>query len=66
MTRLIVPDMTCDGCMHAVTRAVRTLDAAAKLQIDLDAKTVDIESSHSRAVLAEAIRDAGFTVEASP
>ena len=65
MTEFQVPDMTCSGCVIAVTRAVQGIDQAAKVAADLDTKRVRIDSSATAAALAEAVRDAGFTVEAA-
>ena len=45
-----------------MTTAVRDLDAAATLQADLATKLVRIESTAAKAAVAEALRDAGFTV----
>jgi copper chaperone len=64
MTQFKVPDMTCSGCVGAVTQAVRGLDAKAEVRADLDTKLVRIDSVLTDAALAEAVRDAGFTVEA--
>jgi copper chaperone len=57
-----VSDMTCSGCAKAITGAVHDLDAAAKVDVDLDAKLVTVASSASAEAVAEAMRDAGFTV----
>lgn len=65
MTEFRVPDMTCSGCIGAVTRAVQDVDGAAKVAADLDTKLVRIDSALPRDALAEAVRDAGFTVEAA-
>lgn len=65
MTRFKVPDMTCSGCVGAVTRAVQGLDAKAEVSADLDTKLLRIDSGLADAALAEAVREAGFTVEAA-
>lgn len=66
MTRFAIPDMTCDGCVGGVTRAVQGVDPAARVAADLTAHTVDIESGATATVLAAAIADAGFTVHPAP
>ncbi len=58
-----VPDIHCDGCVRALTSAVRELDGAAILHADLDTKLVRIETTAADAAVADSIRDAGFTVE---
>ncbi len=62
MTRFAIPDMTCQGCVGSVTRAVLALDPAARVAADFERHIVDIESGATAAALAEAIADAGFTV----
>ena len=60
-----VPDMHCDGCIRALTGAVRGVDGQATLAADLETKQVQVTSTASFAALAEAMRDAGFDVEAA-
>jgi copper chaperone len=60
-----VPDMHCDGCVRSLTGAVQRVDSQAKLQADLDHKRVQVTSSAAADALAEAMRDAGFEVEAA-
>jgi copper chaperone len=64
MTELRVSDIHCDSCIRAMTGAVRDLDEKATLHADLATKLVRVETTASDAAVAEAIRDAGFTVEA--
>jgi len=59
-----VPDMTCDGCVRALTGAVRDVDGDARLEADLVSKQVRVASTVSAESLAAAMREAGFTVEA--
>ncbi len=60
-----VPDIHCDGCVRALTGAVRDLDDTASLEADLQTKQVRVETTAPDEAVAEAIRDAGFTVEAA-
>jgi copper chaperone len=62
MSRFRVPDIHCDGCIRALTSAVRDLDGNAVLHADLETKLVRVETTAADAAVAEAIRDAGFTV----
>lgn len=59
-----VPDMTCQGCVRALTGALHDVDASAVVQADVETKQVHVVSDAPVGALAEAIRDAGFTVEA--
>ena len=61
MIEFRIDDMTCGHCASTITKAVRSLDQAAKVEIDLAAKRVRVESPVGPLKLAEAIRLAGFT-----
>jgi len=64
MPNFRVPDMTCQGCVRVVTGAVKDIDAAAQVDVDLDSKQVRVASTAAPDALAAAMREAGFTVEA--
>jgi copper chaperone len=55
-----IPDMTCQGCANAITRAVNRLDPAATLDVDIAGKTVKIASMLPEQRLIEVIEAAGF------
>jgi copper chaperone CopZ len=65
MSQFRVPDIHCDGCIRALTGAVKDLDDKATLHADLTTKLVRVDTSAGDAAVAEAMRDAGFTVEAA-
>jgi copper chaperone len=65
MTRFTVPDMTCGGCVKAITSAIQRLDPAAQVAADLDTHTVEIASTRPASDLALAIDAAGFTAQAA-
>lgn len=56
-----VSDMTCGHCVATITKAVKALDGAARVDSDLASHKVDIESSAAPSRIEAAIRDAGFT-----
>ena len=58
-----VNGMTCGGCARAVTNAVKSVDAAANVQVDLAAKRVTVESAADAAKVRSAIEEAGYEVE---
>ncbi|MGE0225039.1 MAG: heavy-metal-associated domain-containing protein [Acetobacteraceae bacterium] len=60
-----VPDMTCSGCVRALTGAVKDVDADASVEADLDSKRITVASSAAPDALAAAMREAGFTVDAT-
>ncbi|MFL9911029.1 heavy-metal-associated domain-containing protein [Paraburkholderia sp. RL17-337-BIB-A] len=55
-----IPDMSCGGCANAITRALTSLDPAAKLDVDVPAKIVTVTSALPTARIIEAIAEAGF------
>ena len=62
MTTFRVPDIHCEGCISAMTAAVRE-DPTATLAANLDTKRVTVISGEALETLTRAIEDAGFTVE---
>lgn len=57
-----VEDMTCGHCASAITKAVRAVDAGAKVEVDLAAHLVHIDPTEADAAgLREAIQQAGYT-----
>ena len=57
-----VDDMTCGHCASAITRAVRAVDAGAKVAVDLAAHRVSVEPTEADAEeLRAAIAEAGYT-----
>jgi copper chaperone len=60
MMELTLPTMTCGHCVRAVSETVRRVDAAAKVDVDLPAKTVRIESQHARQEFERALAEQGY------
>jgi copper chaperone len=57
-----VEGMTCRHCEKAVTKALLSLDAQAKIVIDRTHNTVQVASEKTREALAQAIADEGYRV----
>ena len=64
MAQFLVTGMTCGGCARSVTKALKGVDAGAKVEVDLARKLVSVESQADVAALAGAIQAAGFGVSA--
>jgi copper chaperone len=60
MIELSVKDMTCGHCVGAVTRAVKAVDPAAGVDVDLSSKRVRVESGAPTQALIRALDDAGY------
>ena len=56
-----VPDMTCGGCVSAITAAVKRADPAATVLADLTSQDVRVTGSVPDAALLAASEDAGFS-----
>ena len=56
-----VEDMTCGHCASAISQAIAGVDKAARTNVDIQQKLVQVSSTASTAELAEAIREAGYT-----
>jgi copper chaperone len=65
MIEFQVGDMTCGHCVGRVTKAVKDVDAAATVNIDLDKKRVSIDSGHGPEEFQAAIAEAGYTPKAA-
>ena len=61
MLDLTIPDMTCGGCARGVTAAIKAVDPAAELTIDIDTHRVQVKTSASAAMVKNAVIEAGFT-----
>jgi len=55
-----IPAMSCGHCVSAVTQAVKALDPAAQVDVDLASKKVVVETSQDRQAVAAALADAGY------
>lgn len=61
MTTFTVNDMTCGHCASTISKAVRDVDAAAKVEFKMDQKQVVIDSALDADEFATAIKEAGYT-----
>ena len=61
--QLKVPSIVCEGCAETITKAVKSVDADAQVDVDVSAKTVKVEGSQSEASIKQAIAATGHTVE---
>ncbi len=60
MTKLKVPEMSCGHCKAAIEKAVADVDADARVRVDLENRTVSIESSIADAALIDALKAGGY------
>ncbi|MNP36503.1 Copper chaperone CopZ [compost metagenome] len=60
-----VQGMSCGHCVKAITQAVQAKDPAADVQIDLGAKTVQVQSSLPADAVLAAIKEEGYEASAA-
>ncbi|MGE5652164.1 MAG: heavy-metal-associated domain-containing protein [Bacillota bacterium] len=58
-----VEKMSCGGCAGRVTKAIRQVDSAAQVDVDLQSKQVRVTSAADAPVLAAAIARAGYPAQ---
>ncbi len=61
--KLKIPNIKCSGCAETITEAITTMEPDAKVDVDVDAKTVTVESAASEETIKQSIVAAGYTVE---
>lgn len=61
MLRYQVDDMSCGHCVQAITAAVKGVDPAAQIAIDLQTKALEVATTATGAAVREAICGAGYT-----
>lgn len=65
MYELQVNGMSCGGCANSVKRTVQAIDSSAKVDVDLQSKTVRVTTAASLEDVRAAITGAGYPVTAS-
>ncbi|HXH04363.1 MAG TPA: cation transporter [Candidatus Competibacteraceae bacterium] len=60
-----VEGMSCGHCVKAITQALRAEDPRAEVEVSLESGQVRVRSERDAALLAEAIREAGYEVRAT-
>lgn len=58
--QLKVPKIACAACVNTVTKAVKSVDATAKVEADTKTKMVNIETQQSEAEIKKALTNAGY------
>ncbi|MDR5751315.1 MULTISPECIES: heavy-metal-associated domain-containing protein [unclassified Caballeronia] len=56
-----VEDMSCGGCAKSITNAVKQVDPAASVEVDIAKKTVRVSSPVSSEDVLSAINAAGYS-----
>ncbi|MBE9062593.1 heavy-metal-associated domain-containing protein [cf. Phormidesmis sp. LEGE 11477] len=59
---LNVPSIKCEGCGDTITKEIKVHDADAKVSVDIENKTVEVDSTMSESSVKQAITSAGHEV----
>lgn len=58
-----IPAMSCGHCAGAITKAVKALDPAAQVHMDLASKKVVVQTSQDRQAVAAVLAQAGYPAQ---
>lgn len=58
-----VPSLVCKGCATYIKEVVKTADRDADVKVDLERKTVEVETAMSEESVRQAISSTGHTIE---
>ena len=56
---LNVPSIKCDGCAETITKEIKVHDANATVNVDVEKKTVEVDSDMSESSVKQAITSTG-------
>lgn len=63
--KLKVSDMKCDKCATKIRESIQVMEPNAKIGVDLDSKTVTVDSGASDESIKQAIVAAGYQIESN-
>lgn len=55
-----IESMTCGSCAGRIARALKDLDAQARVEVDMRSRTVRVDTTEDRASVVAALVDAGY------
>ncbi|OTG80347.1 heavy-metal-associated domain-containing protein [Acinetobacter sp. ANC 4648] len=61
--KLYIANITCGGCARGVTATIKSIDANANVNIDVENKIVDLETIEPTQVILDALAEDGFPAE---
>ena len=61
--KLTVPNMKCEDCAGKISEAIKVMEPKAKVDANVDSKTVSVDSAASAESIKQAIVAAGYQVE---
>ncbi|MDP2013867.1 MAG: heavy metal-associated domain-containing protein [Actinomycetota bacterium] len=64
MKTYAITGMTCANCVRHVTEAIESVDGVTGVRVDLDSASAEVHGEVSAAALADAVREAGYSLSA--
>ena len=61
-TTFKVPSIKCQGCVDTITKEIKVHDENAKVNADVEKKTIEVDSSMSEESIKQSITVAGHEV----
>ncbi|MNL80302.1 Heavy-metal-associated domain protein [compost metagenome] len=58
--QLKIENMTCGGCASSVTKAIQSIDPAARIETNPVARSVTLDTTASTAELQKVLLEAGY------
>jgi len=55
-----IQNMTCGGCVRGVTRAIQSVDPAARVHADVPARRVQVVSDQPREIVEATLTKSGY------
>ncbi len=55
-----IQNMTCGGCVRGVTRAIQSVDPAARVHADVPARRVQVVSDQPREIVEATLAKSGY------
>ncbi|MDZ7964881.1 MAG: heavy-metal-associated domain-containing protein [Nostoc sp. DedSLP03] len=61
--KLKVPDIKGEECAKKITKSILTMESDAKVDVNVDTKTVTVDTEASEESIKQMVQAAGFTIE---
>jgi copper chaperone len=61
--KLNVPNIACEDCVTKISESIHVVEPDAKVDVDVNGKTVTVESAASEESIKQAIVAAGYHIE---
>ena len=62
---LKIENMTCGGCAKTVTKAIQSVDSAAKIETNPAARAVKVETTATPSEILQVLEEAGYPATAN-